>query len=124
MQQLVRMFPDIRVHTPYPIQFGDRDWITVVTNVTGTFTGEMTMPDGNVIPPTGRAFDVEFAQTSKWTATSSSSSPPSGTPRYRPSSSDSRGNQRRRLVSTRDLAFRARKLGGATMWGSDYVGER
>jgi hypothetical protein len=22
MQQLVRMFPDIRVHTPYPIQFG------------------------------------------------------------------------------------------------------
>jgi SnoaL-like polyketide cyclase len=25
MQQLVRMFPDIRVHTPYPIQFGDGD---------------------------------------------------------------------------------------------------
>ncbi len=39
MQQLVRMFPDIRVHTPYPIQFGGGDWITVVTNVTGTFTG-------------------------------------------------------------------------------------
>jgi SnoaL-like polyketide cyclase len=66
MQQLVRIFPDIRVHTPYPIQFGDGDWITVVTNAHGTFTGEMTLPDGTVIPPTGKAFDLEFAQTSKW----------------------------------------------------------
>src|SRR5437667_10171026 len=66
MQQLVRMFPDIRVHTPYPIQFGDGDWITVVTNATGTFTGEMTLPEGKVLPPPGTAFDLEFAQTSKW----------------------------------------------------------
>lgn len=66
MQQLVRMCPDIRVHTPYPIQFGRGDWITVVTNVTGTFTGEMTLADGRVIPPTKQAFDLEFAQTSKW----------------------------------------------------------
>ena len=66
MQQMIRMLPDIRVHTPYPIQFGDGDWITVVTNVTGRFTGEMNLPDGTVIPPTGKAFDLEFAQTSKW----------------------------------------------------------
>ena len=66
MQELVRMFPDIRVHTPYPIQFGSADWITVVTNATGTFTEDMTLPDGTVIPPTGKAFDVEFAQTVKF----------------------------------------------------------
>jgi hypothetical protein len=67
MAQLVRMFPDVYVHSdPYPIQFGSGDWITVVTNATGTFTGEMTLPDGKVIPPTGKAFDLEFAQTSKW----------------------------------------------------------
>jgi SnoaL-like polyketide cyclase len=66
MQQLTRMFPDVRVHTPYPIQFGGNDWITVVTNATGTFTGEMTLPDGKVVPPTGKAFDLEFGQTSKW----------------------------------------------------------
>ena len=66
MQQLVRMFPDVRVHTPYPIQFGGDDWITVVTSATGTFTGEMALPDGKVVPPTGKAFDLEFAQTSKW----------------------------------------------------------
>jgi hypothetical protein len=66
MKQLVRMFPDIRVHTPYPIQFGSGDWITVVTRVTGMFTGEMKQPNGDVVPPTGKSFDVEFGQTSKW----------------------------------------------------------
>ena len=38
----------------------------MVTRATGTFTGEMILPDGNVIPPTGKAFDVEFGQTTKW----------------------------------------------------------
>jgi len=66
MRQLVEMFPDIHVHTPYPIQFGSGDWITVVTRATGTFTGQMLLPDGKRIPPTGKAFDVEFGQTSKW----------------------------------------------------------
>ena len=66
MKQLVRMFRDIHVHTPYPIQFGAGDWITVVTRATGPFTGEMTLPDGTRIPPTGKAFDVEFGQTTKW----------------------------------------------------------
>src|SRR5438034_876177 len=43
MQRLLRIFPDIHVYSdPYPIQFGSGDWITVVTNATGTFTGEMT----------------------------------------------------------------------------------
>ena len=40
--------------------------ITVVSRVTGTFTGEMTMPDGKVVPPTEKAFDLQFAQTVKW----------------------------------------------------------
>ena len=38
----------------------------VVTNATGTFAGEMRLPDGTVIPPTGKSFDVEFGQTTKW----------------------------------------------------------
>jgi hypothetical protein len=56
----------MHVNTPYPIRFGSGDWITVVTNVTGTFTGALTLPDGNVIAPTGKAFDLEFGQTTKW----------------------------------------------------------
>ena len=66
MQQFLRSFPDMHVNTPYPVQFGSGDWITVVTKVTGTFTGEMTLPDGTVIAPTGKAFDLEFGQTTKW----------------------------------------------------------
>lgn len=66
MQQFLRSFPDMHVNTPYPIQFGGGEWITVVTNVTGTFTGEMVLPDGKVIAPTGKAFDLEFGQTTKW----------------------------------------------------------
>jgi ketosteroid isomerase-like protein len=66
MQQMLRIFPDMHVNTPYPVQFGSGDWITVVTHATGTFTGEMTLPDSTVVPPTGKAFDVEFGQTTKW----------------------------------------------------------
>ena len=66
MGQMFRIFPDVHVHLPYPVQFGSGDWITVVTRTTGTFTGEMTLPDGTVIPPTGKAFDIEFGQTSRW----------------------------------------------------------
>src|SRR6266576_207627 len=66
MRQLVQIFPDIHVHTPYPTQFGSGDWITVVTRATGTFRGKMVLPNGKVMAPTGKAFDVEFGQTTKW----------------------------------------------------------
>ena len=67
IQQMIRVFPDIHVHNdPYPIQLGSGDWITVITRATGTFTGEMKLPDGKVIAPTGKAFDLEFGQTAKW----------------------------------------------------------
>jgi hypothetical protein len=67
MEQFFRAFPDVHVaNDPYPIQFGGGDWITVVTRVTGTFTGEMALPDGTVVPPTGKGFDVEFGQSVRW----------------------------------------------------------
>ena len=67
MEQFFAIFPDVHVHNdPYPIQFGSGDWITVVSRVTGTFTGQMTLPDGTVVPPTGKPFDLEFGQTTKW----------------------------------------------------------
>jgi hypothetical protein len=66
MQEMLQTFPDLHVNTPYPIQFGSGDWITVITHATGTFTGQMSLPDGTVIAPTGKTFDVEFGQTTKW----------------------------------------------------------
>jgi len=38
----------------------------VTSRTTGTFTGEMILPDGKVITPTGKAFDLDFATTAKW----------------------------------------------------------
>ena len=67
IEQMLRIFPDVHVYNdPYPTQFGSGDWITVITRTTGTFTGEMILPDGKVIAPTGKAFDIEFGQTTKW----------------------------------------------------------
>jgi SnoaL-like polyketide cyclase len=67
MKQMLRIFPDMHVYSdPYPIQFGSGDWITVITRASGTFTGEMILPGGKAIAPTGKAFDVEFGQTTKW----------------------------------------------------------
>src|SRR5947207_13651722 len=66
IQQMLRIFPDMHVYTPYPIHLGSGDWITVVTRATGTFSGEMVLPNGKVIAPTGKAFDVEIGQTTKW----------------------------------------------------------
>jgi long-subunit fatty acid transport protein len=66
MQQMLRIFPDMHVNLPYPIQLGSGDWITVITRATGTFTGQMVLPNGKVVAPTGKAFDLEFGQTTKW----------------------------------------------------------
>jgi ketosteroid isomerase-like protein len=67
MKEFFRIFPDVHVdNDPYSIQFGNGDWITVISRTTGTFTGEMSLPGGNVIAPTGKTFDVEFGQTVKW----------------------------------------------------------
>jgi hypothetical protein len=67
MTQFFNVFPDVHVdNDPYPLQFGGGDWITVISRVTGTFAGEMALPEGTVIPPTGKSFDVEFVQTVKF----------------------------------------------------------
>jgi SnoaL-like polyketide cyclase len=67
IEAMFRTFPDVHVfNDPYPIQFGSGDWTTVITRATGTFTGEMTLPNGEVVAATGKAFDLTFATTAKW----------------------------------------------------------
>jgi len=64
---MIRIFPDVHVYNdPYPIQFGSGDWTTVITRATGTFSGEMTLPSGKVIAPTGKAYDLTFATSARW----------------------------------------------------------
>jgi hypothetical protein len=67
MKAMIRIFPDVHVYNdPYPIQFGSGDWTTVITRATGTFSGEMTLPSGKVIAPTGKAYDLTFATSARW----------------------------------------------------------
>lgn len=67
IESMFGMFADVHVHNdPYPIQFGSGDWISVISRTTGTFTGEMTLPDGAVVAGTGKAFDLDFATTARW----------------------------------------------------------
>src|SRR4029077_11090618 len=44
MPQMLRVFFDMPVYSPYLIQFGSGDWITVITHATGTFRGQMVLP--------------------------------------------------------------------------------
>ena len=67
MKAMIGIFPDVHVdNDPYPIQFGSGDWITVITRTQGTFTGEMVLPGGKMIAPTGKSFDLDFATTARW----------------------------------------------------------
>lgn len=67
MMGMFRAFPDVHVdNNPYPVQFADGNWLTVITRVTGTFTGELVLPDGTVLPGTGKRFDLPFATTARW----------------------------------------------------------
>jgi ketosteroid isomerase-like protein len=67
IEWLIRACPDLHVHNdPYEVQFGQDDWTLALSRMTGTFTGEMTAPDGSVIPPTGKAFDVQFTTIALW----------------------------------------------------------
>jgi hypothetical protein len=67
LEAMLRAFPDMHVHNdPYPVQFGAGDWTTVIGRVTGTFSGEMVLPDGTVIPGTGKSFEVDLTTTARW----------------------------------------------------------
>jgi hypothetical protein len=66
-------FPDNKVKHPYDILFGDGEYTTFVGPFTGTFTGPLELPDGTVIEPTGKSFEVVFSTIAGGTASSSRS---------------------------------------------------
>jgi len=67
MQGMFRAFPDVHLENdPYPVQFANGDWMTVVTRTTGTFSGELILADGTAIPGTGKSFDLDFSTTARW----------------------------------------------------------
>ena len=60
-------FPDQKVHNrPYKTFFASGDWTCSIARFTGTMHGPMTGPDGKVIPPTNKPFDVDFCTVARW----------------------------------------------------------
>jgi len=67
MKEMLSIFPDTRLYNdPYTVKFGSDDWSAVICRATGTFTGEMTMPDETKVAPTGKSYDVNLCTTAKW----------------------------------------------------------
>ena len=65
--ELFKTFPDNRVQNrPYKVFFASGDWTCSISRFTGTMTGPMKAPDGSEIPPTGKAFDVDFYTVARW----------------------------------------------------------
>jgi len=67
MKEMLRIFPDTHIYNdPYTVRFGSDDWSAVICRATGTFTGEMTLPDGKKVAPTGKSYDVNLCTIAKW----------------------------------------------------------
>ena len=65
--EFFKTFPDQHLdNRPYRIFFASGDYTTSVARFTGTFSGPMKGPDGKMIPPTNKKFEVEFATIAHW----------------------------------------------------------
>jgi ketosteroid isomerase-like protein len=60
-------FPDNHLdNAPYTIQFGRGDWTCSAARFTGHMGGPMTAPDGTVLPPTNKPFEIDFSTVARW----------------------------------------------------------
>jgi len=67
MNRWISSYPDMRVHNnPYDIQFGQGEWTVAIGKLSGTFTEPLNLPDGTVVPPTGKAFTTFFTTIARW----------------------------------------------------------
>lgn len=65
LKQLFVHAPDTRILL-HPIRIGAKDWTAVMGVMEGTFSKPMTLADGTIIQPTGKAFRINMATIAKW----------------------------------------------------------
>jgi predicted ester cyclase len=68
IEDLKKLFvhaPDTAIRT-HPIRIAKGDWTAVTGVMTGTFTRPMPMPDGKMVQPTGRKFNLPMATIGHW----------------------------------------------------------
>jgi ketosteroid isomerase-like protein len=60
-------FPDQHLdNRPYKVFFASGDWTCSIAHFVGHMNGPMGMPDGSSVPPTGKAFEVDFCTVALW----------------------------------------------------------
>ncbi|MEV0587462.1 ester cyclase [Nonomuraea sp. NPDC050310] len=60
-------FPDNQVsNRPYRVLLAEGDWTCSIARFSGTMTEPMRLPDGTVLPPTGKSFEVDFCTVARW----------------------------------------------------------
>jgi predicted ester cyclase len=65
--RMFKTFPDNRVgNRPYKVLFASGDWTCSIARFTGTMKGPVARPGGKAIPPTGKAFEVDFCTVARW----------------------------------------------------------
>ncbi|MDN5200686.1 ester cyclase [Fulvivirgaceae bacterium BMA10] len=62
---LFKTFSDFDIYE-HTIGFGEEDWTAGIAKCRGTFDTPMTLPNGAVIQPTGKKFEVRVATIAKW----------------------------------------------------------
>ena len=70
IEDLKAMFvyaPDTRIRV-HPVKFGAGPWTSVIGEMEGTFSAPMPLPNGKVIPPTGKAFKLSMNTIGRWNA--------------------------------------------------------
>ncbi len=59
--EFFQTFPHNRVQSDrYRGAFGQGDWTCTIARFTGTMKGPMKGPDGKMIPPTNKRFEIDF----------------------------------------------------------------
>ncbi len=65
--EFFKTFPDNHIdNDPYKVLFGQGDWTCSVARFTGTMKGPMEGPDGKMIAPTYKKFEIEFCTVAHW----------------------------------------------------------
>lgn len=62
---LFETFPDFSINS-HPIGFGQGNWTAGLSVSTGTFLNPMELPDGTIIEPTGKSFEVTIVTLAYW----------------------------------------------------------
>jgi len=64
--EFFKTFENTIENDPYIVQFGSGDWTCTIARWRGKMIGPLRAPDGRLVAPTGRSFDLEFCTVARW----------------------------------------------------------